>query len=313
LSSDDLEAALELLSTEVSTTASDRRSLWTELLENVLVGAFLFGLPLGLIIVAFDLWWGLGLIVAGVVALVLLAVTPESEVSDEVSRFRAALQDTEYVKAAEEVWLRRQSGTAGLLVALLMPAIVLVGTAWLVYGLVVNGDVQPFAILAIGVPSLVFWLWIALNNLQELRYYSQVSSIHDRLQEHSQKAGEEVAISQVDLDVLEHVESVQNKRAVQEAAEHLPAIDQSYAISIAPTALSELEQLADQSPEEWSRVNEAILALQNDPRPEFAKRAAEVPAALKVLAGRRGVDYVVDDENQSVYVVSIEEDKGPVK
>jgi hypothetical protein len=308
LSADELERALALLSDEATAVHTDPRELIRELVDNLLVGTIIFGGPIGLLVVWFDFWWGVGLLLSAVLAFVLLALTP-ARLADANS-FRASLEDTELFQAANEVWTNRLR--LSNVVVLGAPLAVLGGLVWLFYELFATGEVRLLPLLVIAAPSLIFWVWLAFDNVRELRYFSRVSSLRGQFEDRLEAVRHEpseVPISGDELNFLAKAETHQTQRAVEAVVEEqVPKVlEHSYSVSVDAAAQQDLEQLAGENFSEWLRIQQTILSLQFEPRPPSAKPAAEVPDALEVLAGQRGVDYIVDDDMHRVYVVGIDE------
>jgi phosphate starvation-inducible membrane PsiE len=304
LTAEELDSALKLLSAEADPSAGSR--LWKELLEDVLLGFFFFGLGTGLVIVWFDKTWGFGLLAVAVVSFVLFMVTPLSNLQDELERIRTTLGNPESAKAAAEVWTRRVS--LGSSIPFVAQAVVLLGgVAWLIQGLIADGQVVVVALVMIAISVVSFWVVFAFDQIREVQYYEQVESILHRLEERGTGEGEpEIAVSKAELDVLAKAEHHQTRLTVNASAQQASfVLENSYAVSITEGAIDELEQLHASNTRDWLGVREAIRSLEDDPRPSSAHQASALAASMKLVAGQYEVEYVVDDANRSVSVVRI--------
>jgi hypothetical protein len=304
LTPEDLAAALKLLAAEEQPPARFR--MVRELRECFLAYTLLLATPIGLVIVWFDVWWGLGLMGAGAVSFVLLAFLPQSGAYTEAKQMRKTLEGTPVVKAANALW--ESSSTLMYLAFWPIVAAALGGCAWLVYGLVVNRALEPLSLVPLGAAGILLCIWVAVDNVRELKYFSRVAGIRGRLEDLVEAGGSpEVTVSGADLDVLEKAETRQTRRVVHEASEQLPDVGEQYAVSFAPTAREDLEQLAVARPSDWLDIQTAIFSLQDDPRP---RSAVEVPDGFEVMVGPQGIDFVVDDTSKRVYVLGIRGAKG---
>ena len=306
LTAEELESALELLSTEME-PAAPGRELWVEIFLNVLVGCLFFGLLTGLVVIWFDLWWGVGLLTFAGASFVLFLLSPDTSFEADVKRLRSSIGDAESIKVVADVWANRTPRSDFVLFGGLI--FILVGAVWLVGGLLAEGKVRAEALLVLALANVTVWVWFSYDNLQEVRYYEQVESIRQRFQEFASEAGQsdaEIGISKAELNVLAKAEAHQTQLTVSESARQLPLVlEHSYAVSITPKAFEELEEIHRRNANEWLQVQMAINSLQDDPRPAPNHQETEASATLTLVAGPHEVDYVVDEDSQYVSVVGI--------
>lgn len=302
----EVEAAVDLLATEHDIGRPLSQSVALELLEDLLAGAFLFGLLVGAIVVWTNTTLGLSLIGGGLAASVALAALPSSGIADATRKYRHAVEQSQ-LEAIES--LRRRPWRAWMALPIVLgPIAAISGTVWLVWAQLASGEIPGAAIALIAVPSAAFWLWFALDNISEYRYFSRVSRLLDRFREEADTdvGAPGLTVSQADLGVLSRAETHRIQRTVGEAAKQLPeALEESYAVSIAPEPLEYLNRLADENPAFWREIAGALSVLQEDPRPPTARPAEDVPGAVEVVAGDQSVEYLVDEQLHRVYVVSI--------
>ena len=306
LTAEELESALELLSTEAAPAAA-RGGIRQELFEDILFAGVAFGLPAGLLVILVEPWLGLGLLALAGLSLVLFWLAPENNWDADIERFKSSLGGS--VRVAQESWISRTSWLE-ILVFLGQAFLVLGGGLWLVVGLITEREVVIPALVAAGLGMYWFWVTLAFDRRRELQYYEQVDSIRQRLEGHassSAESEEQVAVSGAELDVLARAEGHQTKLAVTESARQVASVlERSYAVSMTLEAIQELEEFHESDPTEWLRVENVIRALQDDPRPSSAVPVTAPVAALKLAAGRHAVRYVLDEQNRNVTVVGID-------
>ena len=308
LTEEELESALQLLATEARPTPR-RGGLWLELLEEVSVALLLFGLPAGLLVVWFEPWLGIGLLVAAGVSFGVLAITPENKLDAEWTRLKMSIGGSESAKVADDV-RRKKFGRRADIEITLQLIMIIGGAGWLVLGLLGDGEVQVLALVVAGLGTL--WLFAALgfDKLRDIQYYEQVESIRKRFEDHALTVGAgeaRISVSEGELTVLARAEDHRTKIAVSESAQQVPfVLENSYAVLLEPEAIETLEGLLADETGDWLDVQTAINSLQEVPRPSSARTVNEAPLTLEVVAGRHTVHYVVDDESRSISVVEVD-------
>lgn len=310
-----LDAAVELLSHEEHEGRSFLRSTALELVEDLCVGSILFGFVVGAIVVWSHSWLGLGLMLGAVGCLALLGLLPRSGIAEASKTLRRTIEDSHVLGSSIDQWRdRRASLMTGAFLAATGPLSALAGVVWLIWAQFDTGTVPGLAIVLVAAPTFLYWLWFAYDNVSELRYFKRVSRLLDSIKRARAEESRHVSVSASEIDILTQAESHHVHRTVAEAVEQLPGvIDDSYAVSLGREPAQYLEKLAAESPEDWVRIAETLHALQADPRPDYAHPASEAREAVEVLAGRYGLEYVVDDDAQQVYVVAIDSDQDEAK
>ena len=300
-----VEVAVDVLATEYDVGRPWSQSVALELLEDLLVAAFLFGVIVGTIVVWTSTTLGLALIGGGLASTVVLGALPSSGIAEATTKYRHAVEQTQSDALAS---LRRRPSRAwATLPIFLGPAATIAGIVWLAWSQITTGEIRLAAIALIAIPNAAFWLWFAFDNISEYRYYSRVARLLQRFREESATPDETpIVVSKSELEVLSRAETHQIQRKVVEAAEELPEkLEESYSVSLAPETFDYLKHLAAENPHSWRKIAETLGALQQDPRPARARPAADVPGAVEVIAGDQGVEYRVDEDLHRIFVVAI--------
>jgi hypothetical protein len=297
-----LDDALTLLRhEEASVERGHGRFAW-ELLRNLAVGIVFLTLPLGAWSVWFDRSWGIALLAIAGIAFFSTALIPHTTLADVTRKLRATA-DPQIVSSARELRARQTR-----LEALLMfPVFLAVGGA-LGFGMVYfalhiafDGEVSIIALAAAAVATFVFWVWFSIQSYREYRYFSHVSAARGRLERLAAAPEPEdgtVTLESSDVQALTQAETKHVKRTVKEAAANLPdLLENAWAVSIAPEAQKSLDKLAQDNPDDWGRVVDAIQSLQFDPTPS---------EAYELGTGREGsLECRVDEAEHRVYVLKV--------
>jgi hypothetical protein len=315
VTADELEAALDLLKREEDVLADNRRRARTDFLRLIAIGCSTFALPVGVFVVFFEPIKGAVLLTIGVLALTLFGRMSSLDRIRKVGALRAAVSRSEVSDAAAALWLRRnrmEVTLSGLIAAALYAAFG-IGLVWLAKSAFADGQIPVLSLLLMGGATILFWTWFAFYMLRQYRYYSLVTDARGRLEARSTAADakpeNEIALMPEEIEILSHAEEQAFDRQVKAAVAKAPdVLDDAYAISIDPAVHMYLDKLAEQSPDAWHRVLEAIQGLQFDPHPPDSKPdAASDTLEIQTQVGK--VDYAVEPNEQRIRIVSFEEER----
>jgi hypothetical protein len=301
-----VDFAVELLDEEQGASRSTLSLAWREFANDLLAGACFFCIAVGLAVV----WWHwvLALVLFGLAFAFLmgLASVPSGSASDAAQKLKARLEDPTVLKAPLGSLARREEDESWLTIAafLLGPLAAVVGLIWLVSSQLSNDGAIPIAaILLIALPSLIFWVALAVDATRDYAYYNQVSGVLERIKAQTGDETPGVEVTQADLDVLSNAETQYVKRKVEEATEQLPdVLSSSYSVIIEQKPQEYLDALPAA---DTARIMQRLLDLSVDPHPAEARPESDDVAAT---IAQEGLGFVVDDETHCVVMTSVEEE-----
>jgi hypothetical protein len=301
VSQDELRSALELLKSEQAAgAATDFPLLLVEAARSIGYSIGLVSLPLAIATMPLDARWGVGLIVASIVAFSATTLLPKTTLRDAVQAARDAV-DPGTVKAAMDLREHRRHHQGLLAVPLLMlvPLLFGGGFALIAWRAITDGEVSLLGVGLVELSPLVVFGWNAWDSYQDYRYFTRVSRTRGRLERLAAAPTPEdgtVAIEPSEVRVLAHAETKKIQRTVDAAVASLPnVLDSAWSVSIEPAAQESLERLAEENPADWGRVVSAIGSLQSAPMPPDAK-----PVDVT------GLKYRLDEDAQRVYVLEVD-------
>jgi len=306
LSVDDLEAALRLLSAEERAGQTDWRKFIAQIVCAISLGIFILTIPIGLLVVWFNprLGWGL-FVAAGIAAIVFIALR---NVNPTPSQIRATLGES-LSKTTKTAWEKR-SEALYLFVALLLLEL-LIGLVWLIYGLVIIGEVSLPSLALIALSVIIFWALVGIDMYREAKYLSQVSRLRDqlesRLKEVNETGSNEVPFSSEEINLLSQVETRVEMQHVENKVsqvKHERPDEKLYSIAI---TWEPLKYLAKLEPDAREAIREAWDEFQTDPKPPEAKPTLLRENEFIIRRGQYDIIYLVDDQKHRIDVVKIQE------
>jgi hypothetical protein len=310
-----IPGALNLLAEERKATQEHRvTNLMLELVEDLLIGVFLFALPLGVLTIFWSRAWGLWLLCAALLAFVLLGLLPRSELLAETNRLRRLVDDADLSRITDAVRQRQRSVRArnvGLITAAAC-ATGAAGAGVLLISLISDNEVSIAAMSLLIFSSLLFWLTVGIDTYRDYHYYSAVIEAQEQLESRLSSARstdqETIIVSRDELRILSRAEANQTARLVREALDEAPSADEaSWSIVLTPRAKASLDDLATKNPAQWRKVMETIQSLQHNPCGDDAPGAPAEEGWSHVSTSTHKLSYGLDDGSRSVRVHQIEE------
>ena len=310
LSVDDFEAALTLLSAEARFKPLDRRKAVITSISDIAVWLVIFGVAHGLMMLTFNVKWGLIILGAATVAFFITGAAASSpdEVSNITKTIRRSIADSKINQAAGVGWQKRElSPFLFLPIAFLFP-LTLVGLG---YGSYVHSTTIVLVSLIVGLLcSLAIGVYYAIDEYREFQYFSLVATLGQKFQSRLSGLGSQknVAISSKEKELLSQIEQEHVNRNVAKALEKYDETKEFYSIALRPSVLEYLGELPENK---RNSVREVIDTLQITPRPQNARLVglregvAESPTEYQLRIGDQRLTYAVNDEKLRVDVIGI--------
>jgi mRNA-degrading endonuclease RelE of RelBE toxin-antitoxin system len=307
-SDDDLKAALRLLSDEERLGKTERSALRALLFFIIASTIMVFACLAGLLIVWFDRPFGIGLLIASVVAFIalmvlvavkqnpfqLLTVVRQSVKNSEISQAIAARLEPSQSKVATIL----VGCGGGLMLLLFFPAV-----GWFLYDLVTTRTVNLLSLILIAVPIATVFSVSYYQMRRDFLHYSRISRLRDLLEPRTEGT-EKRAISTTEVAFLRQVET---RQMVREARQMEPEADRQAAESYPIIVGAKAREYLDRLPVDQSLSLRGIIdTLQFDPRPLNVESVVEKDTEMLVLReGNAVIIYRIDEGMQRVIIVDI--------
>ena len=304
LSTDELQAALQILSSEEEQQQAERRKFIRAFAFWACGGVFLFACPLGLLTVWFDKGMGWGFLIAAIVALIPFMVGFATPLGRESMR---GLGNFDAVRDARGDAYGGAPGKYGLVASLLSLVMVAYGAGcvWLVYGLVTSREPNPYAVALMVLSIVILSAGMGIVYALIGTYYDRVSELRSTVDGHLKSAGAEgvTKLAAEDIDVLSQAAMKQAEHKMSRAESDLPqGQKQRWALVVAQEAEEALERLPMATRVALSRT---LFALPLDPYPVDARSAPGQPDICTIDRENCAITFVRDEEQKQLTVIAL--------
>ncbi len=304
LSTDELQVALQILSSEEERQQAERRRFIRAFAFWACAGVFLFACPLGLLIVWFDKGMGWGFLIAAIVALIPFLVgfaTPQGRESLGI------LRQFDTVRDAQGDAYSGALGKYGFVASLLSLVMVAYGAGcvWLLYGLVSSREPNPYAVGLMALSILILSIGMGILYALIGRYYQRVSDLRTTVDGHLKSAGAEgvTKLAAEDIGVLSQAAMKQAEYKLSKAESDWPQGQMGHwALVVAQDAEETLRQLPMTTQVALSRT---LFALPFDPYPVDAESVPGQPDVCTIDRENYAITFVRDEERRQLTVIAL--------